>query len=131
VAKSKDWNGFQWGMQPAWVAYHSAAAASCHGAVQVGASITSGACIQRDYHPTISDKAKQIFGWIELVVIKNNPLSIFEDDIYRKYVRLDPNDKKTLREYIIKLADVVGYKIKEKIGNSHCISDGWSCSGVH
>jgi hypothetical protein len=63
--------------------------------------------------------------------MKNNPLSSCEDDIYHKYVSLDPTDRKTLHKYVINLTDVVGYEIKEKIGKGNCISDGWSCSGVH
>jgi hypothetical protein len=51
---------------------------------------------------------------------------------YRQYVSLDPKGRKTLSKYIIKLADIVGLKIKEKIGKGgKCISDDWSCSGVH
>ena len=64
--------------------------------------------------------------------MKSNPLSICEDEIYWcKYVSLDPTDRKTLCKYIVKLADIVGLKIKEKIGKGNCISDGLSCSGVH
>jgi hypothetical protein len=37
--------------------------------------------------------------------MKNKLLSICEDAIYRKYVSLDPTDRKTLHKYIIKLAD--------------------------
>lgn len=114
---AKDPN-FNEGMQPAWRAYWASRA------------------IVRNDRPTIQDKSLprrvfNIYNWIRLVVHCDNPLSICENLVYRDVVKMDKMSRKTLRKYIIMLADVVGIKIRESIQPGNCIADGWSCAGVH
>jgi len=109
-------------MQNAWWAYWEARALQEPG--------QNGIC---RFIPSlqVSNWAKTIHGWIELVVKCNNAISICENPVYRRHVRLDPINRKTLRRYIIKLADIVGLLIKETIGPGNCIAEAWSCAGVH
>ena len=79
----------------------------------------------------VSNKAINIFGWIELIVLCNNPISVCENEILRKHLKLKPVHRRTLRKYIILLADVVGLKIKRAIGPGSCVADGWGCAGIH
>eukprot|EP00977_Amphora_coffeiformis_P004702 scaffold1007_cov176-Amphora_coffeaeformis.AAC.8 len=78
-----------------------------------------------------SPKAKKVFGWIELVVKCNMPLSACENDVIRRHVKMEGMSRKTLRQNIIKLADIVGLVIKQTIGPGNCMADGWSSAGVH
>ena len=55
---------------------------------------------------------------------KNNTISIVEDDIYQKYVNLDPTDCEMIHKYLAMLTDIVGLKIKDIIGKGNCIADG-------
>ena len=83
------------------------------------------------FKPIISARAKQLRSWIELVIFCNLPLSICENKYFRKHSKHQGMSRKTLRKYIIKLADIVGLIIKTVIGPGNCIADGWSCGGIH
>lgn len=79
----------------------------------------------------VPKKVSNIYGWIRLVVKCNNPLSVCEHPIYREVVKMQGISRKTLRKYIVMLADIVGLKIRECVGPGNCIADGWSCAGTH
>mgnify|MGYP005848025549 CR=1 FL=1 len=79
----------------------------------------------------VSPFAKQLRAWIDIVVKCNMPLNVCENEIMRSHVNVKGMSRKTLRKYIIKLADVVGLVIQEKIGPGCCIADAWSCAGIH
>ena len=83
------------------------------------------------FQPKISKWANTIFGWIELVILANNAVRICEDTVYRRHTVMDNIARKTLRKYIIKLADVVGLTVRDHIGPGNCIIDGWSSAGKH
>ena len=78
-----------------------------------------------------SPLAKKVFGWIELIVKCNMPISICENPVMRRNTKLPEISRKTLRRDIIKLADIVGLAIKKAIGPGNCVADGWSTAGVH
>ena len=102
------------GMQPAWRAYHESTQAD-----------------NKTFEPKISSQAKNIFGWIDMIVNGNNALSIVSNPRYKMYIKLDPIDRHTLRKHIIMLADIVGERIKDKIQMGNCIADGWTQTGIH
>lgn len=58
----------------------------------------------------------------------NSPISIVENELYRKCTNLEP---KTIRKHIVMLADIVGFLVKDAFGKGKCIADGWSAGGVH
>ncbi len=77
--------------------------------------------------------AKSMFGWMELIVHKNLPLSICEDELFRKYLDLKPFSTKTVWKYLSKtceeVVEVIKQKLPEKFG---IIFDGWNDgSGCH
>ena len=114
VTKKKNDLSYRQGMQRAWRAYHADAQST-----------------NTTFQPKISPKAKSIYGWIDLIVNGNNSLSICNSKLYEKYISLESIDRRTLRKYIIMLADIVGEKIKDKIQKGNCIADGWTQTGVH
>jgi flagella basal body P-ring formation protein FlgA len=87
--------------------------------------------ILRMFQPKISPKARKFYGWIRLVVMGNKALTICESPIYRESVKLEPTDRKTLRKYILTLADIVGLVIKDTIGKGNCIAAGWPVNDTH
>ena len=115
IVKQTD-SGYNEGMQPAWRAFPEAHKDGGGNSM---------------FRPRISDTARAVHGWIELVVLANNAVSICENPVYRRHVKINKISRKTLRCHIIKLADVVGMLIRESIGPGNCIADGWSCGGVH
>ena len=114
LAKRKDQAAYNQGMWPAWRAYHESTQAD-----------------NKTFEPKISSWAKNIFGWIDMIVNGNNALSIVSNPLYKTYIELDPIDCHTLRKHIIMLADVVGERIKDKIRMGNCIADGWTQTSVH
>ena len=77
------------------------------------------------------DHARTIFRWIELVALCDDPVSVFENIVHRKHIKLDSISRATLCKHHIMLACIVGPLIKEEIGPGCCAADGWSCSLVH
>ena len=84
-----------------------------------------------DFFRRISPKARQMEAWIELVTKCNMATNMCEDPVMRKHVKEKGVSRKTLRKYLIKLADIVGLVISDQIGPGNCIADGWSCAGIH
>jgi hypothetical protein len=123
LSKSANPAKYKKAMQVVWRAYHEAKAEERSNPI-MNPAFTG-------FAPKISPDAKKIFGWIELIVFCNNSISIVENEIYRKYTKLEPTDRKTIRKYIVMLADIVGFRIKDAFGKGNCIADGWSEGGVH
>ena len=73
LAKRKDQAAYHQGMQPAWRAYHESTKAD-----------------NKTFEPKISSRAKNIFGWIDMIVNGNNALSIVSNPLYKTYIKLDP-----------------------------------------
>jgi len=90
-------------------------------------SLTNELGFQREVSPF----AKQLHAWIDIVVKCNMPLSVCENEIMRSHISVKGMSRKTLRKYIIMLADIVGLVIQDKIGPGCCVADAWSCAGVH
>ena len=84
-----------------------------------------------DFFRRMSPKAKQMETWIDLVTKCNMATSVCENTIMRKHIKKKGVSRKTLRKYLIKLADIVGLVISDQIGPGNCIADGWSCAGIH
>lgn len=104
-------------MQPIFKAYHLAMATERDG--------------QGFFKRQVSPKARQIKQWIDLIVKCNMPLSACENPTMRMHTKTPGMSRKTLRKYIIKLADILGLIIQDCIGPGNCIADAWSCAGIH
>ena len=52
------------------------------------------------YVREVSPKAKNIYGWINLITDKCLLFSVTEDKVFRKYLTLDPMCIKTLKKYM-------------------------------
>ena len=73
--------------------------------------------------------------FLRLIVLKNLPLSIVEDEEFRKFHRYsDVISKRLLKDTIFKLVDIVDRKLGEEMkaaGKGSILHDGWTCAGVH
>jgi molybdopterin-biosynthesis enzyme MoeA-like protein len=64
------------------------------------------------FAPTVPEKAKNLFNWIEWVVMTDLPLYFVEDPYTRKNVRLTPISERTLIKYINKITDKIDGKLR-------------------
>ncbi|RLN11165.1 hypothetical protein BBJ28_00007144 [Nothophytophthora sp. Chile5] len=79
-----------------------------------------------------SEKAKTVFGWLDWIVEGELPLNFYENRLARKYGRLDPIAKATLKKYLATLTDLVEGEISRKIPSKYAlIFDGWSVNSDH
>ena len=72
--------------------------------------------------------------YIELIVLKNQPLNIVEDKIFRNFSKHDVAISRTkLFELILKLVECVEDQIAEEIKKTKgaIIYDGWTHHGMH
>ena len=80
----------------------------------------------------ISNKAKNIYGWIEQIVFGSMPFSISEDEIFVKYSTLSPVSTDTIVKYIEKLGEVVEKKLKQILPDKFSlIIDSWTNQDEH
>jgi hypothetical protein len=52
------------------------------------------------YVREVSPKAKNLYGWIDLITEKCLPFSTVGDKVFRKYLSLDPICVRTLKKYM-------------------------------
>lgn len=76
----------------------------------------------------LSPAETEMFGWIELLVVKNLPLSYVDCPLIRKNSKLGPKCSKTVQKYIFALVNVVRDKIKRKLPSEKFVImfDGWT-----
>lgn len=81
----------------------------------------------------VTEKARNIFGWMDLTVNKFLPFCFVDDETFRLYSRLQPTTSKTMLKYY----SAVGTKVEEAIAaelpeHFGIMFDGWSDgSGSH
>ena len=56
---------------------------------------------------TVTQKAKSLHGWIDLIVTGGYPFSMVEKSVVRKYIKLEPIDRHTLVSYMQNLTKSV------------------------
>jgi len=79
----------------------------------------------------ISEREKEVFKWIEFVVMKNLPVSIVDCPYTRDITRLKPISAQTLRCHILQLLSIVKETIRAEIPPKFAIVfDGWT-KGKH
>lgn len=83
--------------------------------------------------PVLVDAAaKQVFGWIEWIVMGFLPFSFVEKTLTRKYSKLQQISIKTLKKHMENLVVVVEEKIASLLPNKFgIVVDGWSDGGTH
>ncbi len=109
--------------------------ATSHGAAcekMVALSITGGSVGLAKYFGAITDKARNIYGWLDVVIMCDFPLSIVENQKFLNYSKLTKLSRKTLDKYLYKTLQYVQNSIKEQLPDRFgLIFDGWSCDGEH
>ncbi|CAK4568887.1 unnamed protein product, partial [Aphanomyces euteiches] len=63
----------------------------------------------------VSTKAGSSYGWIDLIVNRNLPFTIVEDEKFRKYTELEWTCKKTLQKTMRSLEILVEKKIADAL----------------
>lgn len=77
-------------------------------------------------------KGKNIFGWMEIVILGLRPFSCVEDKILQRYSNLEPICIETLMKYVDKIVLQVEKKITDILPDRFAlVFDGWSCSDTH
>ena len=80
----------------------------------------------------ISNKEKNIFAWLEWVIMENRELHFPEKVLVRKYTKLDSICEETLLKYMDKLVVAVEKEVTETLPkNFGIICDGWSDCFTH
>jgi hypothetical protein len=80
----------------------------------------------------INDTERDMYKWVEWVVMLNQPLSIVDNPLTREGMRYKPVTSKLLRKNILALGKEVQASIKKKLPNKFSIVfDGWSEGTVH
>jgi len=80
----------------------------------------------------VSPEAKNMFGWIEWIVMCDLPLTVTENEQYRNKSKLQPTSYKTVSSYMEKLLGIVRENIKRGLPKTFgLLFDGWSCDGEH
>lgn len=80
----------------------------------------------------VSPEAKNMFGWIEWIVMADLPLKIVENEYYRKRTNLEPTTYKTITKHMENLLKLIKENIKRGLPKTFgIIFDGWSCDGEH
>lgn len=66
----------------------------------------------------VSPKAMKYYGWLDWCIMGNEPFIFVENNLVRKYSKLDPISVKTLMKYMEKTGVVVKTKIREILPKS-------------
>jgi hypothetical protein len=85
------------------------------------------------YFLKMTNAEKEMFGWIELLVMKNFPLTFVDCPFVRSQSKLRSVCSKTVRKHIFALVDVVRETIKSKLSTSKFVVmfDGWTEGTEH
>ena len=76
---------------------------------------------------TIPEKARNIYGWLELIVMNGEPFNLVENEYQRKYSNLSSICRNTFMKYLQELTKTVELKIKDELPETFgLVFDGWS-----
>lgn len=94
--------------------------AKSNGAKQLGVTVS------------IDEKAKSIFGWINLIIMRNQPFRIVEDEVFRNAVRFKSTSVNTVKKYLDLLVRNVEKKVADSLPDLFgIVIDGWTESDTH
>ena len=80
----------------------------------------------------LSNTEKEMFQWIELIVMKNLPVGFIDCPYVRNMSKLRPVSVKTLRQHVIALSNVMKEKIKAELPSKFVVVfDGWTEGTEH
>ena len=75
---------------------------------------------------TIPEKARNIYGWLELIVMNGEPFNLVENEYHRKYSNLSSICRNTFMKYLQELTKTVELKIKDELPeNFGLVFDGF------
>ena len=98
---------------------------SLHSNVKKPSSITS-------FVIRINEAERDMFKWVEWIVMKNQPLSIVDCPLTREAIRYKPITSKLLRKNILAVCKEMQTSIKHKLPDKFTIMfDGWTEGTVH
>ena len=80
----------------------------------------------------VSPEAKNMFGWIEWIVMADLPVTVVENELYKKRSNLESTTYKTVMKHMEALLRLIKENIKRGLPPTFgIIFDGWSCDGEH
>jgi hypothetical protein len=85
----------------------------------------------------VSDRANGLFGWIQQVILLDLPVSIVDNQIFRKYSSLPKLSSKTFVKYMRLLGEKVEQRLRRQIELTAIpkkvgiIFDSWTCEQEH
>jgi len=80
----------------------------------------------------VSPEAKNMFGWIEWIVMADLPVTVVENEFYKKRSTLESTTYKTVMKHMEALLRLIKENIKRGLPPTFgIIFDGWSCDGEH
>lgn len=80
----------------------------------------------------LSEKAINVFGWLDWIVDTNKPFTFCEEKKTRKYSKLKKISTKTLKKYMKLTADKVRDKMSATLPKSFgLVIDGWTINSDH
>ena len=90
-------------------------------------SASVSAAIMEEYLVPVSEEEKQMSQWIDLLVMKNLPLSFVDCPYVREMSRYKSVSSKTIRKHMLALIDLVRETIKQKLPSKFVLMfDGWT-----
>eukprot|EP00171_Calliarthron_tuberculosum_P002904 IDg2904t1 len=99
---------------------------------------STGETVISNYFPstdTVNKREQAKYAYLQLVVLRNEPLSIVEDRIYRDFSMYEDQriSRKTPREVMFSLFEIVENRISAemRVTKGAILHDGWTDSGVH
>lgn len=86
-----------------------------------------------NYVSVVKEKAKDIYGWIDLIISHNLPLSYVEGVKARLYSKLGPISRNTLSKFMGKITDHIVTELTKELKGKMLglLFDGWSENGLH
>ena len=82
--------------------------------------------------PIVTTKAKNIYAWLNCVIMLNHEFSFVDDELTRNYTNLDPICCSTFMKYFHSLIPKVENSIATELPAKFAIvHDGWSHNGTH
>ena len=80
----------------------------------------------------VSSEAKNMFGWIEWIVMADLPVTVVENELYRRHSSLESTSYKTVTKQMEAVLKIIKENIKRGLPPSFgVIFDGWSRDGEH
>lgn len=90
--------------------------------------------VQKTLSHFIDSKSKNIYNWLQWIILDEHELQFCEKELTKKNSSLDSICKKTLKKYMLLLVSKIEKEITLKINSAPCFSlviDSWTDSTMH